>query len=97
MDNGHSFVDVLFYGSEFLLFQVEILLFSVVICLSGSFNLAIVLVGLTYKVRSWGWEYGVGLAHNLIFSPNQVLQLTMQTASKYNLARKTLIDNRFLI
>lgn len=49
MDNGH-FDEVLFYGSEFLLFQIEILLFSVVICLSGSFILAIVLVGLMFKV-----------------------------------------------
>lgn len=52
MDNGHSFDEVLFYGSEALLFQFELVLFAVVICFSDSFLTAILVVGLTYRVST---------------------------------------------
>lgn len=52
MDNGHAFDEVLFYGSESLLVQFELMLFAVVICFSGCFLTAIVVVGLTYKVTN---------------------------------------------
>lgn len=50
MDN-HSFDDVLFYGSEFLLVQFELMLFAVVVALSGCFLTATVVTGLVYKVN----------------------------------------------
>lgn len=53
MDNGHSFDEVLFYGSESLIVQFELMLFVVVICLSGCFLTATVIVGLTYKVNCY--------------------------------------------
>lgn len=51
MDNGHSFDEVLFYGSESLLLQFELMLFTVIIGFSGSFLTATVAVGFVYQVR----------------------------------------------
>lgn len=52
IDNGHSFDEVLFYGSEFLLVQFELMLFAAVVCVSGCFLTATIVVGLTYTVNN---------------------------------------------
>lgn len=93
MDNGHSFDQVLFYGNEGLLFQFELLLFCVVVCLSGNFLLAIVVVGLTYKVRIVNY-FECAFNNEPLF---QLLKVLIATATKHNLASKTLIDKRFLM
>lgn len=96
MDNGHAFDEVLFYGSEFLLLQFELMLFAVTICFSECFLTAIVVVGLTYKVIVIGGS-STQITVGSSLSIQQILQIVVASSTKYNLARKTLIDNRFLI
>ncbi|XP_058453629.1 meckelin [Malaya genurostris] len=75
IDNGHSFDQVLFYGNESTFFQLELALFLLVVLLSDNFLLAIVVVGVVYKL----------------------FRIAMNYLLKNNLAKKTLIDKRFLI
>lgn len=51
MDHKHTFDEVLFYGSECLLVQFELMLFAVSICLFENFLASVVVVGITYQVR----------------------------------------------
>ncbi|XP_058824301.1 meckelin isoform X2 [Topomyia yanbarensis] len=75
IDNGHSFDQVLFYGNESVFFQQELALFLLVVLLSNDFLIAIVVVGILYKL----------------------FEMVMNYMLKTNLAKKTLIDKRFLI
>ncbi|XP_059621814.1 meckelin [Phlebotomus argentipes] len=75
VDNAHSFDEVLFYGSEQLFFQFELILFTFIVGISHNFLLAIILVGIVYKL----------------------LKFIMNLSTKHNLAKKTLIDKRFLM
>uniref|UniRef100_A0A1B0CTN3 Putative meckelin n=1 Tax=Lutzomyia longipalpis TaxID=7200 RepID=A0A1B0CTN3_LUTLO len=75
VDNSHSFDEVLFYGSESLFFQFELILFTFIIGTSHNYLLAIIIVGIVYKL----------------------LKILMDSTTKHNLAKKTLIDKRFLI
>ena len=96
MDNGHSFDEVLFYGSESLLLQFELMLFTVIIGFSGSFLSATVAVGFVYQVRMTLLDPFKYSLTQFPF-PHQLLKFVIGKAAKYNLGRKTLIDNRFLI
>lgn len=51
MDNGHSFDNVLFYGNEQLLFQIEIMLFICVTVISGNFLFSLLFLGLVCEVK----------------------------------------------
>lgn len=75
IDNGHSFDQVLFYGNEWTFFQLELALFLSVVLLSNDYLVAIVVVGIVYKM----------------------FEIVMNYLLKNNLAKKTLIDKRFLI
>ena len=95
MDNGHSFDEVLFYGSESLLLQFELMLFTVIVGFSGSFLTATVTVGFVYQVRTL--LYVIEKSDTFLSLILQLLKFVIGKAAKYNLGRKTLIDNRFLI
>lgn len=76
IDNGHSFDRSILYGNENLIFQFELILFSLILIYSnGCFLLALVVVALFYKL----------------------LETIIKCTTKNNLAKKTLIDKRFLI
>ncbi|GAB0088742.1 Meckelin [Sergentomyia squamirostris] len=75
VDNEHSFDEILFYGSEFLLFQFEIILFTFIVAITHNFLLAGITVGVVY----------------------QILKFSVNLLTKHNLAKKTLIDQRFLM
>lgn len=49
-DNGHSFDKVLFYGNESTLFGFEFLLFLFILYLSGNYLIAILSIGIVFKV-----------------------------------------------
>ncbi|CAO1407289.1 unnamed protein product [Diamesa serratosioi] len=74
-DNGHSFDKVLFYGNETTLFGFEFLLFIFILYLSGNYLVAILSIGIVFKI------FSIVITH----------------LAKNNLARKTMIDKRFLI
>lgn len=74
-DNGHSFDKVLFYGNESTLFGFEFLLFMFILYLSGNYLVAILSIGIVFKIVS----------------------IVITHLAKNNLARKTMIDKRFLI
>ncbi|XP_021707577.1 meckelin [Aedes aegypti] len=75
IDNGHSFDQVLFYGNEWTFFQLELALFLSVVLISNDYLMAVVVVGIVYKM----------------------FEIVMNYLLKNNLAKKTLIDKRFLI
>lgn len=76
IDNGHSFDRSILYGNENLIFQFELILFSLALIYSnGCFLLALVVTALFYKL----------------------LETVVKFTTKNNLAKKTLIDKRFLI
>lgn len=49
-DNGHSFDKVLFYGNETTLFGFEFLLFMFILYLSENYLVAILSIGIVFKV-----------------------------------------------
>ncbi|KAI5707858.1 hypothetical protein M8J77_011370 [Diaphorina citri] len=75
IDNGHSFDSVLFYGAEFSLFSLELMLFTCLLICSDSYLAAGLITIFVAKVIAYTRDLG----------------------GKSNLAKKTLIDERFLI
>ncbi|KAI5693058.1 hypothetical protein M8J75_006918, partial [Diaphorina citri] len=75
IDNGHSFDSVLFYGAEFSLFSLELMLFTCLLICSDSYLAAGLVTIFVAKVIAYIRDLG----------------------GKSNLAKKTLIDERFLI
>jgi meckelin len=49
-DNGHSFDKVLFYGNENSIFGFEYLLFIFLLFATGNFLIAILSIGIVFKV-----------------------------------------------
>lgn len=57
IDNGHSFDKVLFYGNEFLLATFELMLFCLVLILTNDFLFSILIIGITFKVCVYLYDY----------------------------------------
>ncbi|KAG8288714.1 Meckelin [Homalodisca vitripennis] len=75
IDNGHSFDKVLFYGNEFTLFSMDLMVFCFFQVITGNFLLAAIVTALIAKA----------------------LMVIRHIGGRKNLAKKTLIDERFLI
>ena len=91
-DSGHSFDALLFYGHEFSLIIFDIMLFSFVDLFAQDFLLAGIVTFFVGKVKSKCKSQSFHL--HFLF---QTLMMIRQLGGKSNLAKKTLIDKRFLI
>ena len=91
-DSGHSFDALLFYGHEFSLIIFDIMLFSFVDLFAQDFLLAGIVTFFVGKVKSKSKSQSFHL-----HSSFQTLMMIRQLGGKSNLAKKTLIDKRFLI
>ena len=115
-DNGHSFDKVLFYGNENSIFGFEYLLFIFLLFTTGNFLIAILSIGIVFKVISIQFEavlfdnffcslqqfrgiycFHIKLISGFRFVSFQLKKVVINHLTKNNLARKTLIDKRFLI
>lgn len=93
-DSGHSFDAILFYGHEFTLIIFDIMVFSFVDLFTQDFLVAAIVTYFVGKVRVFR-HFQIAFLHK--FFCLQFLSLVRQIGGKSNLARKTLIDKRFLI
>ena len=93
-DCGHSFDSLIFYGHEFTLIIFDIMVFSFVDLFAQDFLLAAIVTFFVGKVSDPN-RYWTILSND--FNLLQALQLIRNIGGKSNLARKTLIDKRFLI
>ena len=91
-DSGHSFDALLFYGHEFSLIIFDIMLFSFVDLFAQDFLLAGIVTFFVGKVKLKSRSQSFHL--HFLF---QTLMMIRQLGGKSNLAKKTLIDKRFLI
>lgn len=57
LDSGHSFDKVLFYGNELILFQMDLMIFVLLIIVSNNYLLSILAVGLVYKLLEFIAKY----------------------------------------
>ena len=92
LDIKASFTDILFYGKEFMLMSFEILLIAIVDYISQNFVLAVII---TYLIQNVSFLFLNFLDLNLFLF--QLFIFFRFYLSKSNLARKTLVDERFLI
>ena len=109
-DTGHSFDALLLYGHEFSLTIFDVLVFSFVDLLVQDYLIAAIITFFVGKVRRtalrwfisiiiWFYNYNQPIIFdNLPYLPIlQVLIWIRHIGGRRNLARKTLIDKRFLI
>ena len=110
IDKGHSFDALLLYGHEFSLTIFDILVFSFVDLMVQDYLVAAIIayfVGkviriplqillhmLLYKIYTFGHVLN---PHTLVCFSSKILIFIRSVGGRSNLARKTLIDKRFLI
>ena len=95
-DPSPSFPRLFFHGQEWSLWQLELLVFAVVDLIATDYVIAAVITAVIAGVcpipRSDLLIYFLSLS-----PPLQVVSVVREVLGRRNLARKTLVDNRFLI